>query len=247
MDEIVLKLDNVYLSSNDGFILSNINTEIIKDSFVSVIGRSGSGKTSLLKVMAGLQVPDDGKVIIFNKDIGDYGYEEMLPIRKKIGFAFQDSALLSNLSIKENLTLGLDFHFSNLSRQDKDTKVRKMLDKLMLLHTLNQRPAELSLGEKKLISIARAMITDPDILFLDEPFAFIDISVAKMVTNFIREYADKENTTVICVTNSRTLINDLADYIILIENGNIVLNSTKEKINSTEKNERPQIINDILG
>ncbi|HPO49878.1 MAG TPA: ATP-binding cassette domain-containing protein [Spirochaetota bacterium] len=247
MEDIVLELKEVGLSHGEEAILNSVNLKIVKDTFVSVIGRSGSGKTTLLKVMAGLQVPDEGKIIIFDKDITNFGYDEMIPVRKKIGFAFQDAALLSNLSIKENLMLGLDFHFPEKPKEEKETKIRKMLDRMMLLHTISQRPAELSMGEKKMISLARAMLIEPELLFLDEPFAFIDISVTKMITRFIKEYSDKEFTTVICVTNSKSLINDIADNIILIDNGKIVLNSSKEAIENTPKDDRPQIINDILG
>ncbi|HOV15068.1 MAG TPA: ATP-binding cassette domain-containing protein [Spirochaetota bacterium] len=247
MDNIILELRDVNFSATNESILTNINLKIVKDTFVAIIGRSGSGKSTLLKIMAGLQVPDSGNVIINNCDITDFGYEEMIPVRKKIGYAFQDAALISNLSIKENLMLGLDFHFPKLTRWDKERMVRKILDRMMILHTFDSRPAELSLGEKKIISIARSMVIEPEILFLDEPFAFIDISISKMIKNIIKEYSDKESTTVICVTNSRVLINELADHIMIIDNGNITLNSSKESIMNTDKDERPQLINDILG
>jgi len=247
MKETILEIQNLNFSTSGEQILKDINLKIIKDTFAIVVGSSGSGKSTLLKVMAGLQVPDNGKIIIDNCDISNFGYEEMIPIRKKISFAFQDAALISNLSIKENLILGLDFYFTNYTKKDKEDKVKKILDKMMILHTLDTRPAELSLGEKKIISIAKALVVEPEILFLDEPFAFIDITKSKMIRNIIKEYADKKSTTVVCVTNSRVLINDLGEHILLIEDGKITLDTTKEDLIKKERNERPQLINDILA
>ena len=143
MKETILEIQNLNFSTSGEQILKDINLKIIKDTFAIVVGSSGSGKSTLLKVMAGLQVPDNGKIIIDNCDISNFGYEEMIPIRKKISFAFQDAALISNLSIKENLILGLDFYFTNYTKKDKEDKVKKILDKMMILHTLDTRPGNI--------------------------------------------------------------------------------------------------------
>ena len=245
--EIILSLKNVYFETDSYDILSDVSLTIRRDTFVNIVGKSGSGKSTLLKVMSGLQIPDSGVVELFGRNIMDLDYDGMLPFRKRMGFAFQDAALLSNLSIKENLLLPLSFYNKRMPKHEKEEKIENMLAKIFMSNSINLRPAQLSIGEKKLISIARAMIIEPAILFLDEPIVYMDATMAKSMINLIKEYSNKEETTVICVANSKNIITELADNLILIDNGKIVMSGTKNDILSMESDKRPEIINDVLN
>jgi len=166
---------------------------------------------------------------------------------KKIGFVFQDAALISNLSIRENLILPLDFHYPKMDKNESDKLINNLLKNVGMADCLNERPAQLSLGEKKLIAFVRAMLLKPELLFLDEPLSSLDVTTAKKMTALCEEYAALENTTIIAVTNLKTFMNKLIDRIIYLENKTISLNKTIKEINDMTSSQKPQIINDLLS
>lgn len=247
MNENIIELKNVNFTNVNYKVLDDINLKIKKNTFTTIIGKSGSGKSTLLKIMAGILTPDNGIVKIKNKDINNIDEKENIALKKEIGFVFQDVALLSNLSIKENLALPLEFHFKNMTKDEIEDKIVKILNKVTMLESLNERPAQLSLGEQKLVGIARAMITEPDILYLDESLASIDPTIFKKMLKLIGEYSELENTTIIAVTHSKNMILKLSDRIILIDNKTIIIDKLKTSILKMSEKERPEIINDIFG
>jgi ABC-type transporter Mla maintaining outer membrane lipid asymmetry ATPase subunit MlaF len=247
MKDSIITLKNVGFKYDDNVILNDVNLDIKTDTFTVIIGHSGSGKSILMKIMATLLYPDTGNVRIFGEDVTGYEYMKLVPVKKRIGYAFQDGALLSNLSVEENLLLPLDFHYKEIGRKEKLEKIYDFLKKLMIENTMHQRPAQLSSGEKKIISIVRAMIVEPEILFLDEPLAFMDATIAKTIIVLINEYAIKENTTVVCVSNSKRIILDNSEEIAILDNGKILIHEKKETIIGMDPEKRHTIINDILG
>lgn len=246
MRDIVLKLKNISYISGDYKVIGNINVSIEKNTFTAIIGKSGAGKSTLLKLMAGLLLPTIGDLRIFSKNIHKIKEQIGIRMRRNIGYVFQDGALLSNLSIKENLMLPLNFHKKYLSNELKLKMVTDILKSVDLNDSLELRPAQLSMGEIKLVAIARAMILQPEILFLDEALSSIDPSSAKKMAAIIHEYSNKEWTTVIAVTYSKNLVEKTADRIIVVDNKTISVDDKKENILIKDFDRRPKILNDIL-
>jgi ABC-type multidrug transport system ATPase subunit len=246
MKDSIIKLTDVGYRYDDIELLSGIDLDIKTDTFTVIIGHSGAGKSILLKIMASLLQPASGKVEIFGEDITDYDYKRLMPFKKRIGFAFQDGALLSNLSVEENLMLPLDFRFKDAGKNEKLDRIHIYLKKLMLEDAIRQRPAQLSSGEKKIISIVRAMIIEPEILFLDEPLAFMDATLAKALIGLIEDYSSRDNTTVVCVSNSKRIIMDHSEEIVIIDRGKISMHESKDGVLNMDPGKRNVIINDII-
>jgi phospholipid/cholesterol/gamma-HCH transport system ATP-binding protein len=244
--ENIIELNNVTFFSDDYRILDDISLNIEKDTYTCIIGRSGAGKSTLLKIMAGILTPQNGTVKLFSRDINNLRTKENFDLRKKVGFVFQDAALISNISIKENLLLPLEYHRSELKREEMYRKIIKIMEKIELLDAVDLRPAQLSFGERKLVGIARALITEPQVLFLDDPLASIDATLSKKISLLIKEYNDLEDTTIVAVSSLKSLIYNNNDRIVLIDCKSVAMDSTIGKILKTKKNDRLKIINDFL-
>lgn len=245
MAEEVIRLESVAFSNQSYQVLRDVNLSIKKNTYTVFLGRSGAGKTTLLKLMAGLLFPDEGKVEVLGRDINKE--HDILDIKQSTGFVFQDAALLSNLTIKENLLLPLNFYYKDMSAEEKEGRVMELLEKVNLTGELDFRPAQLSMGEAKLISLCRALIAEPDILFLDEPLSSIDASLAKKLLRLINEYSDRENTTLIAVSYYLPMIREVADHLVLLEEGTISFVKSREQLLEMSPADRPGLLNDILA
>ena len=246
-EKTVLELENIYFSNENYLVLDNISLDIKLNTFNCIVGRSGAGKSTLLKIMAGLLTPNMGRVIINNNDITKLFEKDYLRLRRRIGFAFQDAALISNLSIKENLILPLKYRFKNITEKQIEKRVGEIIEKISLEDSLYLRPAQLSHGEQKLVSIMRAIITEPELLFLDEPLTSIDATLGKRIIQIINEYSIKEWTTVIIVTHSKNLIADNATNLFLIEDKKISYHLDKDEIQNIKIDNLPQLLKDIFS
>ncbi len=246
MGEPIITLENVSFKNDNYTVLENVNVEIEIDRFTAVIGKSGAGKSTLIKIMAGLVEPTAGNVKIYGVDMTDYDSPQVNRIKKKIGFSFQDSALLSNLSIRENLALPLKYYFKNMTEKRMTERIEELLDKVSLLDSQFLRPAQLSFGEQKLASIIRSMTTNPEILFLDEPLTSIDATLSKKVLALIKDYSKNEWTTVIIVTHSPELIINEAKKIIVIEDKVIKLETTPKELLAGGRVDGMEIVNDMF-
>ncbi|HNZ27575.1 MAG TPA: ATP-binding cassette domain-containing protein [Spirochaetota bacterium] len=247
MNDIILSVKNIFFKNENYLVLDDISIDIEKDTFNCIIGKSGAGKSTLLKIMAGLLIPTSGSVIAYNKDLTKLFDRDITKIRKLYGFAFQDSALISNLSIKENLSLPLKNKFKYITLKDIDDKIFYYMDRLNMSDSLTLRPAQLSYGEQKLLSVVRSIIADPEILFLDEPLTSIDATLMKKILNIITEYTNKENTTIIAVTHSKDLLLNISSRVMLLEDKKIKLDCKGLDWDSVDKKNLPEILQDILG
>lgn len=246
MGEPIITLENVSFKNDNYTVLENVSVEIEIDRFTAVIGKSGAGKSTLIKIMAGLVEPTAGNVKIYGVDMNDYDSPQVNRIKKKIGFSFQDSALLSNLSVRENLALPLKYYFKNMTEKRMIERIEELLDKVSLLDSQFLRPAQLSFGEQKLASIVRSIITNPEILFLDEPLTSIDATLSKKVLALIKDYSKNEWTTVIIVTHSPELIINEAKKIIVIEDKMIKMETTPERLLAGGRQDGMEIVNDMF-
>ena len=167
-----------------------------------ILGSTGSGKSSLIKMAAGLLPPAEGVVLFRGQDMGRFGRKEELAFRAASGFVFQDAALWANTSIQDNVAIPLRVHQPKLNQAELAEKVRATLSRLGWTEGLALRPVDLSSGEQKLVSIARAVVHDPDIVFMDDPVSNLDEDAVEKVYQLIDELRVKKRTVIIMANNS---------------------------------------------
>ncbi len=214
-------------------MLINLNLEVYRGETVVIIGRSGCGKSVLLKSIMGLIKPDSGKIEIMGKDIGKVSERELDEVRKKMGVVFQSSALLNSLTVEENIALPLLEHTS-LSREEIFKKVREKLHLVGLKEVEGLYPEDLSGGMKKRVGIARALIMDPEIVLYDEPTTGLDPIMASAINRLIISLKEKIKTTSIVVTHDMKSAYLVGDRIGMLYQGKIIQMGKPEEIQNTQ-------------
>ena len=172
--EKVIEIKGLVKSFGSYDVLKGVDLDLYKGENLVVLGKSGTGKSVLIKIVVGLLTPDLGQVKVLNQIIDEISYKELLDLRLKVGFSFQNSALYDSMTIRENLEFPLVRNQKHLSKQDVNKSVEEMLDAVGLSQTINQMPSELSGGQRKRIGIARTLILRPEIMLYDEPTAGLD-------------------------------------------------------------------------
>lgn len=242
---IHLGIENISVFNGDVYTLDNISFELEKGFTTVILGPSGSGKTLLLKVIGGILIPDDGKIIVDDVDVLTSSEEEEKSIRKKTSFVFQDAALLSNLTVFENLLLPLNFHFPELTMKEKKEKINNYMNLFRLDKILMKRPAEISQANRKITGFIRALITDPEILFIDEPFTYLDNNGKRIMLDELLKLKNK-GISIVMVTQSFELVTHLVDYVVMVQQGKILEINTIEKVLGSEKEEIKKILKDYM-
>ncbi|MEI6876347.1 MAG: ATP-binding cassette domain-containing protein, partial [Spirochaetota bacterium] len=173
-NEACIELRSVTLEAKGSPILDRVDLGLGQGTRAMVMGGAGSGKSSLLKVSAGILIPDSGEVFIEGRPLSDLSRHDTLAFHRRCGFVFQDAALWSNQSLYENIAFPVRFHTPSVGAAQLDAAVRGAAELAGYSRSLSLRPAEVSGGERRLIGLARALVLDPDILFLDEPTVSLD-------------------------------------------------------------------------
>lgn len=220
----VFKMINVCYEDNGQKIINNISHYIEQNSVTAFLGKPGSGKSTALKLLAGLITPTSGSITFEDKEIHNMNHKQNEVFRKRASFMFQDSALWANQDIYHNLELPLLLHFPDMSAAERKERIKKMTERVEFHKPLIIRPAALSIGEQKKISFARALICEPEILFLDEPTESIDEKTEELFISILKDFIE-QNKTVIYVSHDNYLINSFLCDKIYFEDGEI-----KEKI-----------------
>jgi phospholipid/cholesterol/gamma-HCH transport system ATP-binding protein len=225
---IVVKNLSVKLGGRE--ILKDINFEIEKGSSVVIIGQSGSGKTVLIKTILGIIKSYKGEIYIFGENINRIDEEKLKKIRERIGMVFQNSALFDSLNVWRNVGFYYLYH-SDKSEEEIKIMAIEILKKLGLDESVaDMMPEELSGGMKKRVSIARCLISQPEILFYDEPTTGLDPITSENLTELIKKIHKDFNTTDITVTHDVKLASKIGERLILIDNGRIVESGTYEEL-----------------
>ena len=220
----LFKMINVGFEDNGQTIIKDISHYIEANTVTAFLGKPGSGKSTALKLLAGLITPTSGSISFEDKDIHALTRKQNEEFRKKASFMFQDSALWANQDIYHNLELPLLTHFPDMSPKQRKERIKKITEKVDYTKSLVIRPAGLSIGEQKKISFARALICEPDILFLDEPTESIDEKTEDLFIAILKDFIS-QNKTVVYVSHDNYLINSFLCDKIYFEDGEI-----KEKI-----------------
>lgn len=220
MSELI-RLRGVTVLTEGHAALSDADLSVTEGACTVIMGPSGSGKSTLLKVAAGLLPPDRGAVTLRGDEFGSLGERRLLEFRRANGFVFQDGALWENKSIFENLALPLQVHAPELGEAGIRSRVLAMLERGGLADSAALRPAQLSGGERKIASFLRAVMTDPTVVFLDEPTLSIDHTIAELITDMIRGLKARR-CTILAVTHDPRLASLIADRLVVIDAGRIV-------------------------
>ncbi len=232
--ESVISIRDLYKSFGDLHVLQGINLEVEKGQNVVVLGRSGTGKSVLIKIICGLLMADRGSVKVLGQEVGDLDEKELRELRKRIGFSFQNSALYDSMTVRENLEFPLVRNVSNLSRKAIDSAVEEVLESVGLLSAINQSPAELSGGQRKRIGIARTLIMNPEVMLYDEPTAGLDPTTCIEINELINEVKEKYHTTSIIITHDLTCAKMTGDKLAMLLDGKFIQQGTFQEVFSSD-------------
>jgi len=216
----VIELQNVSFHAQDKQIIKNLDLVFQPNKTYALIGPSGGGKSTALKLAAGLLVPTDGKILYKNQDIFMFSRQESLAFRKEAAFVFQDSALWANQNLSQILDLPLKLHFPHLGQTARNERAQAVVNEVGYLKSLEVRPAQLSMGEQKLIAFSRALLCDPSVLFLDEWTESLDDTAARRLIYIVKKRKEA-GSTVLFISHNLRVIRELADHIYVIINGKL--------------------------
>lgn len=228
--EPVLIIRNLYKSFGDNHVLVDFSLEIRKGESVVVLGKSGSGKSVLIKCIIGLLKPDKGSIAMFGENIPGMEEEELDKIRAKVGFLFQSNALYDSMTVRENLEFPLRRHWIEVSQDEVNLMVQEALEDVGLLHTIDMMPAELSGGMRKRIALARTLILKPEIILYDEPTTGLDPVTAKEIIELMNEIQLKYNTTSLIISHDMNCVQKASNRVVVLLNGCCYAGGTFEQL-----------------
>lgn len=235
-DGPVIQLKNIDKSFGDNHVLRDFSFDLKKGENVVVLGKSGSGKSVLIKCIIGLMKPDRGTINVLGKSVPDLNQNELDKIRVKVGFLFQSNALYDSMTVRENLEFPLRRHWIETSKEQVNDLVVEALTNVGLAHTIDMRPAELSGGMRKRIALARTLILKPEIILYDEPTTGLDPITGKEISNLMCELSKKYNTSSLIISHDLNCVKIVADKIVMLIDGTCYAVGTFDELkNSTDK------------
>ena len=226
----MIEIVDLYKSFGNEPVLKGINLEIETGETIVIIGRSGCGKSVLIKNIVGLLSPDSGYVKLEGKIVDDLSQKELYELRSRFGFLFQGAALFDSMTVEENVALPLVESKNGISKVEIKKRVGEKLEMVGLPGVQHFKPAELSGGMKKRVGLARALITNPDYVFYDEPTTGLDPIMSTSIDELIKELTDKLSVTSIVVTHDMFSVKTVANRVAMINDGKIYFTGTSEEL-----------------
>jgi phospholipid/cholesterol/gamma-HCH transport system ATP-binding protein len=224
-----IEFRDVVLAFDDRIILNKLSFKVLKGETKIILGGSGGGKSTIIKLVLGLLKPDEGRILVDGEDITDYNEVQMMSVRKKIGMVFQEGALFDSLSVYDNVAYRL--HEQGRPEDEVEPEVRRMLRFVNLEDAIDKMPAELSGGMRRRVGIARALIGDPKIVLFDEPTAGLDPPTARTICELAMKLRDLEDVSSIFVTHEMNNLQYLcSEYAVVNEEGQVVFEREGERL-----------------
>ena len=217
--EPVIVIKDLYKSFEELDVLKGVDLKVYKGENVVVLGKSGSGKSVLIKILVGLLKPDRGEVMVLGQKVDTLPEKELNALRLRIGFSFQSSALYDSMNIRQNLEFPLKMNKKHITKKEMAMAVEEVLNAVGLEDKVDQMPAELSGGQRKRIGIARTLILKPEIMLYDEPTAGLDPITSFEINNLINQMQQKYNTSSIIITHDLTCAKETADRVGMFVDG----------------------------
>lgn len=229
----VLVIRHLYKSFGNNHVLIDFNLEMQKGESVVVLGKSGSGKSVLIKCIIGLLQPDQGTIEMFGENIPDLDEAAIDQVRAKVGFLFQSNALYDSMTVRENLEFPLRRHWIEVSQDEVNKMVTEALDDVGLVHTIDMMPAELSGGMRKRIALARTLILKPEIILYDEPTTGLDPMTGKEIIELIMEIQAKYNTTSLIISHDMNCVRMAGNRVVILLDGRCYTSNTYENLKNS--------------
>ncbi|MFN3997852.1 ABC transporter ATP-binding protein [Algoriphagus sp.] len=236
--EKVVEIRGLKKSFGDLKVLQGVDLDLYKQENLVVLGKSGSGKSVLIKIMVGLLTQDSGSMKVLGQEVAQLKKKALNAIRLRIGFSFQNSALYDSMTVKENMEFPLVRNEKNLTRKEIDKRIEDLLDSVGLPQTINQMPSELSGGQKKRIGIARTLILNPEIMLYDEPTAGLDPITCGDINNLILEVRERYKTSSIVITHDLTCAKQTGDRMAVLLEGQFNAIGTFDEVFPNADDER---------
>lgn len=231
--ETIVEIENLKKAFGNHDVLNGVSLKIEKGENLVVFGKSGSGKTVLIKCLIGLMEADEGKIILFGKDITTLNEEELNELRKKVGFLFQSAALYDSMSVRENLEFPLRGS-KQKSKNEIDTLVKEALKNVGLEEAIDKMPSELSGGMRKRVGLARSLILNPEIILYDEPTTGLDPITAKEISHLILDVQKKYNAAAIIITHDKECARVTANQMIILKDGKFIAEGTFNELSESK-------------
>jgi phospholipid/cholesterol/gamma-HCH transport system ATP-binding protein len=237
-NQTVINIRGLKKSFETNHVLRGVDLDLYQGENLVVLGRSGTGKSVLIKIISGLLTADSGEVLVLGKDMNNLSPKELRELRIKVGFSFQNSALYDSMTVRKNIEFPLVRNSPKLTRKEVTMQVEEVLDNVGLLQTINQMPSELSGGQRKRIGIARTLILKPEIVLYDEPTAGLDPITCIEINELINEVQQLYHTSSIIITHDLTCAKSTGDRIVMLLDGKFerqgsfeeVFNTTDERV-----------------
>ncbi|WP_339877209.1 ATP-binding cassette domain-containing protein [uncultured Algoriphagus sp.] len=230
MEEKVVKIRGLEKSFGDLDVLKGVDLDLHKGENLVVLGKSGSGKSVLIKIMVGLLKQDSGTMNVLGQEVSTLNTKDLNALRLRIGFSFQNSALYDSMTVRENMEFPLVRNIKNLTKKEITMKIEGLLDSVGLPQSINQMPSELSGGQKKRIGVARTLILEPEIMLYDEPTAGLDPITCGEINNLITQVREEYNTSSIVITHDLTCAKDTGDRMAVLLDGQFDAVGTFEEV-----------------
>ncbi len=233
-DEPVISIKGLSKAYGGKPVLKELNLELRKAENLVILGKSGSGKSTIIKCLVRLTEPDDGKISVFGKDMTEVDYEELNRLRTKIGFLFQGNALYDSMTVYENLAFPLHHHKKEMDVEKIDALIKEVLESVGLPDAGSLMPSELSGGMSKRIGLARTLILKPEVMLYDEPTTGLDTITAKEISQLMLDLQRKYQISSLIITHDIPVTKMIADRIVILKEGTIVAEGTYEEMTKNE-------------
>ena len=230
----VVVVEDLHKSFGSQKVLNGINLAVRRGETLAVLGRSGTGKSVLLRLVIGLEKPDSGSVRIHGQDIAGLALDKLGEIRKKMGFLFQHAALYDSLTVEQNVAFPLQHHKKEMSKSEQDDRVKQLLAEVGMESDLEKMPSDISGGMQKRVGLARALALAPDILLLDEPTAGLDPISSAEIDDLVLKLQKEHHIASIVVTHDLHSAKTIADRLALINEGNVVIEGSFEELQRSD-------------
>ena len=230
----VVSVEDLHKSFGSQKVLNGISLSVKRSETLAVLGRSGTGKSVLLRLVIGLEKPDSGSVRIHGQDIAGLALDQMGEIRKKIGFLFQHAALYDSLTVEQNVAFPLQHHKKEMSKSERGDRVRALLAEVGMEGDLEKMPSDISGGMQKRVGLARALALEPDILLLDEPTAGLDPISSAEIDDLVLKLQEEHHMASIVVTHDLHSAKTIADRLALINEGDVVIQGNFEELQKSD-------------
>jgi phospholipid/cholesterol/gamma-HCH transport system ATP-binding protein len=231
--EKVIEINGLNKSFGNFHVLRGVNLDLHRGENLVVLGKSGTGKSVLIKIIIGLLTPDAGTVNVLGNTVDQISYKELLALRLRVGFSFQNSALYDSMTVRQNLEFPLVRNQKNITRAEVDKLVESTLEAVGLLNTINQMPSELSGGQRKRIGIARTLILRPEIMLYDEPTAGLDPITCLEINKLINEVQENFKTSSIIITHDLTCAKMVGNRVTMLLDGQFSRKGNFEEVFDT--------------